>query len=265
MVAIKIERKQRILLNSLVLGVLMYLFSFDVVESTLTSILIAIGYLLFSVFVVHYPNVGIKTLPISAVLPLFLSCGVYLVLRYFPNLAIIFRIIAVFGYVALYYVVSLVDNIFLVVNERKEIIPLYRVAVTWSHIMIIVIAIPFYAGVFKLPITSLLQNILIFITTIIFCLYSIWASMHDKGMKNVSAEEGILLSGYSAFIVSGMSTAVSFFPTEAFMRALLVSSTLMFVMNYSISGYLKNEIYRKIIFEYIGIVLLFFLLTLVFD
>ncbi len=265
MAIIKIERKQRFLINSVVLGILMYLFSAGIIKTTLLTLLAVTGYLLFSVFVVHYPNLKIKSLAISSILPLFLSYGVFLTLRYFPNLALAFKILAVIGYAGLYYVVSLVDNIFLVVNERKEIIPLYRVAVTWSHIMIIVIAIPFYAGVFKLPINSLLQNIIIFLTTIILCFYSIWASRHDKGMKNVSVGEGTLLSVYSAFIVSGMSTAVSFFPTEAFMRALLVSSTLMFVMNYSITGYLKNEIYRKIIFEYLGIVLLFFLLTLIFD
>lgn len=265
MATIRLERKQRFLINSVILGGLMYAFSFHLIETNPVSLFLATGYLLFSIFIVHYPNVNLKTLAISSILPLFLSYGAFLVLSYFPNLALSFRVLSIFGYAVLYYVVSLVDNIFLVVNERKEIIPLYRVAVTWSHIMIIVIAIPFYTGVFKLPINSLFQNILIFFTTNIFCLYIIWASRHDKGMKNVSVGEGTLLSLYSSFIVSGMSTAVSFFPTEAFMRALLVSSTLMFVMNYSITGYLKNEIYKKIIFEYLGIVLLFYILTLVFD
>jgi hypothetical protein len=265
MATIRIDRKQRFLINSLILGALMYAFSFKVIETNPITLLIATAYLLFSIFIVHYPNITLKNLAVSSILPLFLSYGAFLVLRYFPNLALSFRLTTIIGYAALYYVVSLVDNIFLVVNDRKEIIPLYRVAVTWSHIMIIVIAIPFYTGIFKLPINSLFQNIIIFFATLIFCLYIIWASRHDKGMKNVSVGEGTLLSIYSSFIVSGMSTAVSFFPTEAFMRALLVSSTLMFVMNYSITGYLKNEIYKKIIFEYLGIVLLFFFLTLVFD
>jgi len=265
MAIIKVDRKQRFLINSVILGGLMYAFSFNVIETNLVSLLIATGYLLLSVFIVHYPNLTFKNLAISSILPLFLSYGAFLVLRYFPNLALTFRLLSIFGYAALYYVVSLVDNIFLVVNERKEIIPLYRVAVTWSHIMIITIAIPFYTGIFKLPINSLFQNIIIFLATCVFCLYIIWASRYDKGMKNLSIGEGTLLSLYSSFIVAGMSTAVSFFPTEAFMRALLVSSTLMFVMNYSITGYLKNEIYKKIIFEYLGIVLLFFFLTLVFD
>ncbi len=265
MVQIKIERKQKFLVNTVILGILMYLFIFNKILFTPVTAGLALIYLIVSIYIVHYPNLTLKTLPISVILPLSLTVGSFYVLRYFPNLTFLFKIGLILGYSALYYVMSLVDNIFLVVNDRQELIPLYRVAVTWSHILLVVVAIPFYAGIYKLPINSLIQNLIIFFASCVFCFYVIWAGRYDKGLKNIKVGEGILLVLFSSFIVLGMTTAVSFIPSEAFMRALLISSTLMFVLNYSVTGYLKNEIHKKIIFEYISIVILFFILTLIFD
>jgi len=77
MAIIKVDRKQRFLINSVILGGLMYAFSFNVIETNLVSLLIATGYLLLSVFIVHYPNLTFKNLAISSILPLFLSYGAF--------------------------------------------------------------------------------------------------------------------------------------------------------------------------------------------
>lgn len=262
---IKLDRKQKFLINSFILAVLMYALGFGIIPINSIALVLFLGYIVLSIFVVHYPNLSIKTVFISSILPLFLMSGAILILRYFPNITSVFKILMIIGFAGMYYITSLVDNIFLVVDERKEVIPLYRVAVTWSHIMIVVIAIPFFAGLFKVPLIAFWHNVIVFISSLIFCYYIIKASRHDKGMKDVGIGEGILISLYSAILVSGVSTAVSFIPTEAFIRALLVSSVLMFVLNYTISGYLKNEINKKIILEYLSLTLIFLLLTIILD
>jgi hypothetical protein len=262
--ALNLDRKQKFQINAVVIGTVLYFFANDYIKLNIFSVSLFFLYVVVSVFIVHYPNLDIKSVFTSSVLPVFLLAGAILSLHYFPNLTKVFKIVVIAIYTVMYYIVSLVDNIFLVVSERKEVIPLYRVAVTWSQIMIVIIGIPFYAGVFKISINSLFQSIIIFISAFIFGAYLLWATKHDSGMKNVKVGEGVLLSLFQAFIVFASSLAVSFFPNEAFLRGLFVCAVLMFSLNYIFGGYLKNDITKRLVFEYIFILLLFLFLTVIF-
>lgn len=260
-----IDRKQKFQINSLVIGIVLYLFSARVLVLSWQSLLFLTIYVLFSLLVVHYPNLDIKSVFSSAVMPLSLLAGALASFYYFPNLSPIFKIAMAAIYMVMYYVTSLVDNIFLVVHERGEVIPLYRVAVTWSQIMIVIITIPLFAGIFKINTNSFFQSIVLFIVTFTFSYYLIWATKFDNDIKSTRLGETLLLCMFQAFIIAGTGLSISFFPGEAFLKGLTTSAVLMFLFNYISSGYLKNEVSKKIVFEYLIMFLFFLFLTFIFD
>ena len=111
----------------------------------------------FSVLLVHYPNVTYKNLFMAVLLPMNLALGGTLSLLLFPNISVIFRLAAIVAFSLLDYIILLIDNVFLVIEDREELIPLYRVAVTWSLILQIIVLIPLVASVYKFNVNSFYQ------------------------------------------------------------------------------------------------------------
>jgi len=83
----------------------------------------------------------------------------------------IFKLLGFFIVSILYYLINLVNNIFLVVEEKADIIPLYRVALTWSQILLIIVSIPLFAGIYKLNVSPLLQAGYVGLLSFSFTLY----------------------------------------------------------------------------------------------
>lgn len=203
-----------------------------------------------------------KTLFNTLILPVPLVLGALMSLHFFPNLGLFTKVITIGVVGGLMYALSLVTNIFLVVYERKEAFPLYRVAVTWSQILLIVVSIPFFSGIFKLPINSIFQSLLVALASGFFAKFLMWVQEMDTDVPDIDREEEIVNSGLVAFVVFAFSISTSFFPTESFLRSLLVSSVLMSSLGYLLAHY-KNAVTRRLIAEYyfITAVFLFFVLT----
>jgi len=263
-IKLDLERKHKYLIQSLLACVFIYVVAHKVVP--LSKYQIGILFLLLVVsgsYISHYPNIHKENFLISILMPAGVLGGAILSLHFFPNLGFWFQlmVIALFG--LMYYLVSLSDNIFLVVHDREEIIPLYRVAVTWSQILQVIIAIPLFAGIFKINTTAFVQCFLISFISFLFTYYQLWIYRFDKDAKNTGVGEVLYLSFSAFFFMFATSFAVSFFPTEAFLRASFSSSVLLFILSY-ISGYLKNEISRKMVVGYLVIILIFLSILLVF-
>ena len=132
-----VNKRLRYILHSFLIGLIIYFYS--------TNINYLIIYTALLVFVVVVGNVIVnrENSPSTSdnfyisLLPLHLIFGSILTLYYFPNLSFLFKVIFVIGIAFLNYIILLVNNIFLVVISREESIPLYRVALTWSKIVII--------------------------------------------------------------------------------------------------------------------------------
>ncbi len=202
----------------------------------------------------------LETILSVIVLPVVLGIGAILSLFYFPNLGLPTKIAAIGGVGLVMYITQLVTNIFLVVYDKKEQIPLFRVASTWSQILVITIAIPFYAGIFKLPLIAPYQSLIVGVTAALFALFLSWSMRMDTDVTGLDRGEvlfNVLLVG---FIIFASSISVSFFPSESFLRSLFVSSTLMFALGYMGAHY-KNAITKKLVFEYLLIVLAFCYVT----
>lgn len=259
-----ISRKKRYLLQSVLFFVFGYFlftkFDFNIVFEL---ILVAL-YVFVFVSIAHYPNVKLHNMIYGSILPLQLVVAGTLFFYFYPNLSHLFQVISLLGFSFLYYVVSLVDNIFFVVQDREEQIPLYRVASTWGQILSVIIAIPLYAAVFKFNTFFFIQGLIVFISGVLFSFYQLWGLNFDKDMKRTKVGEAILLNLLVGFIAFLSAVSVSFFPTESFLRALFVASTLMFGLNYA-QSHLKNDVNDKFLYQSLFISFVFLVILILFQ
>ena len=263
-IKLDLERKHKYLIQSLLSCVFIYIVTQDIIPLSKWYVGIFMVLLVVSgSYVSHYPNIHKENFLVSIIMPMGVLSGALLSLHFFPNLGFVFKllVVAFFGFV--YYLISLSDNIFLVVHDRAEAIPLYRVAVTWSQILQVVVAIPLFAGIFKINTTAFVQCFLVSFVASLCTYYQLWIYQFDQDAKRTGVGEIIFLSFSAFFFMYTASFAVSFFPTEAFLRASFSSSVLLFILSY-ISGHLKNEISRKMVAGYLVIVLVFLITLLVF-
>ena len=259
----ELAKKNKYLIQSFLAAIFIYIFSQGIVRVGVIEIIILSVLLVSSGSLVsHYPGINKLNFLFSIVMPIGVLAGALLSLYFYPNLGSLFKIVVTFFFAGMYYMVSLADNIFLVVQDREETIPLYRVAVTWSQILQAVVVIPLFAGIFKLNVSASIQSITIAIISLIFTYYQLWVYRFEPDAKKLSGGEKSYLCFLSAFIVFVSTFSVSFFPSEDFLRALFSSSILLFILNY-VSAHLKNEITRKMIFRYLAICIVF-LFTLLF-
>lgn len=218
---------------------------------------------MLTTYLVHFPNVRSKNFLYILILPVYLLLSVLLALKYYLNLSLLFKVSMLLGSGLMLYIVSLVDNIFLVLSEREDTIPLYRAALPWSQILVVTISIPIFAGIFKIPTHSIYQCLVISFFSFILGLYQFWTLRHASGLIPV---RGVGIVGFSlliAFFVLAITLSTSFVYTESFLRALAASSALMFGLFY-VSSHLYNSISKRSLIQYIMIILFFITFMLIF-
>jgi hypothetical protein len=264
----KIDKKYRYIINSFLITIYIYLASVVFWNSSF-YLRMGFGFLiiLFSSYFVHYPNVGFKNLRDSfftLILPVYLLGSILMALKYYPNLSISFKIFMLLVSATVFYIISLVDNIFLVIRDREETIPLYRAAVPWSQILLVVVAIPLFAGVFKIPLYSFYQAMILGLLSGILNIYQFWSYRHEENLIPVRVGGSVLFSAFCAFLVFGLAIATSFMPAKAFLRGLICTAGLMFGLFYT-SSFLRNSINKKLIIEYFSVILVFIALGLLFQ
>src|SRR3989339_258201 len=154
-----------------------------------------------SVILVHYPNVTYKNIFMAVLLPMNLALGGPLALLLFPNISLVFKLSAIIAFSFLDYIILLINNVFLVIEDREELIPLYRVAVTWSLILQIIVLIPLVASVYKFNVNSFYQAGVVAILSFFYSLYQIWVTRYDKDAKNAGVVERMFLSFIVFFLV----------------------------------------------------------------
>lgn len=199
----------------------------------------------------------------TLLLPIYLIVGFVLSLYYFPNLAIVFKVGAGVLGVILLYIIFLVTNIFLVVEEKKAPIPLYSAAITWVQILIIILFIPFMSGIYKTPLTNLAQTFVVFASAFMFNNYLGWAVTHEAGVETKYTLEKLIINSSLAFLPAALSLSVAFFPTETFLKALVIAALIMFNMAY-IYGHAKNRLTKRMFIDYGLIVFVFFIILVAF-
>ncbi|HOD01099.1 MAG TPA: hypothetical protein PKH50_00045 [bacterium] len=261
---LELEKKNKYLIQSFLVAVFIYIFTQGVLDvDPLILALLSVVLVTTGVLISHYPGVTRENFLYSILMPLGVLGGAILSLHFYPNLGNVFKIMVIFFFAGVYYLVSLADNIFLVVQDREETIPLYRVAVTWSQILQVIVAIPLFSGIFKINVSPYVQSIIVAVISFLFTYYQLWIYRFEPDAKKIGVGERFYLCFLSLFFIFTSSLVVSFFPSEDFLRALFVSSVLLFLLNY-VSAHLKNEISKGMITGYIAIVLVFLSFLLFF-
>jgi len=259
-----IERRYRYIIQSIFAFLFVYFFLYKlnvpISLGVFSSAIFVVGFSMFS----HYPNIKINNLVFSTILPLQLFVGTMLFLKFFPNLSVIFAVMASAGFSAIYYVSSLVDNIFLVVHDREEQIPLYRVALTTSQVLSVAIAIPLFSALFKLNVNAFWQSLFVFTSANFFSIYQFWSLRFDDDTKNAGVGETLLLCFFVSFLTAISNLSVSFLPTESFLRGLFVSCVMMFGLSY-VQSHLRNDISKKNLLQHLAIILAFYIILLIFS
>jgi hypothetical protein len=260
---IAVSKKQKYLAQSIIASGILYYFTLNMQERGLATAILLVLLVLVGSFLVHRPNAKMLNVLVTSILPLSLVAGIILTLIFFPNLSLIFRGFSIAGFAVLLYIISLVNNIFLVVETRQETIPLYRVATTWSKILIVIVSIPLLAGVYKLSYNTLYETALTALVALLFYIYIFWFLRYTHETKNYRVGEILSVAAFGTFLTVTSNLSVSFLPTETFLRALFVSSILIFGISYG-EAHLKNIINKRLITEHLLISLLFLFLLIVF-
>lgn len=270
----RLRRKHKYFLQAIFTVVSLFLFSYSATEwkpaaFVLTVLVAILGSLWVQFTTVNTAPEKFKTFFMDTVLdvitlPTALVVGALLSLIYFPNLSVLTKSMAIVCVGLFMYAGLLVSNILLVVYEGNQVIPLYRVAATWSQILVVVISIPLFAGIFKLPILPVFQCFLTGLAATIFALFLTWSQDLDPEIPPINRGEQYITSLFVGFLVGSLGLSISFLPTESFLRALLLSSMLMFSLGY-IQAHYKNTVTKKLLLEYSLISILFLIFVLVFN
>jgi hypothetical protein len=265
----KTDKKYKFSVHAVVITLYIYLASMVFWNySFYWRIVLGLALLVVSTYLIHYPNVlytkkRFLNFLMTLVLQSFLFGSALLALKYYPNLSLLFKLTMLAGIGVLFYIISIVDNIFLVVSQREETIPLYRAAVPWSQILLVIVAIPLFAGIFKIPTYSYIQIGLISLLTVVLNFYQFWSYRHEENLVGVGVGGRWFFALLSGFFVLATGIATSFLPFESFLRGLTTAAALMFGLFYT-SSYMRNTLSQRLLLQYNAIILAFILLGLMF-
>ena len=111
---ITIEKKHKYLIQSAMVVLFIGLVSFGKIAPSLFSLVVISTVLVFvGTFLTHFPNIDLRNLFYSILMPASLLIGSLLFVIFFPNLGLPFKIVTIISFGVFYYLVCLVDNIFL--------------------------------------------------------------------------------------------------------------------------------------------------------
>ncbi len=206
---------------------------------------------------------GVREVAFVGLTPFFLCLGVLFFYLYYPNLSLTIKIFAGLFYVGLLYTLLLLNNVLLVVKGREDIIPVYRVATGWVQIVLLSVAITVFTGLHRLPVQPLLQTLAVSLVAFFFYTYSLWVYSFEKEIRKVKALESIVITASLAIFTGWTSFTTLFFSGETFLRGLFIASVFLLGLGY-LQLYLKNSLSKKTLWDYIALILVFFVVLVLF-
>jgi hypothetical protein len=220
---------------------------------------------LFSVLIINlialYPGYRVKDLFYISFEPIVIATSTLYGLLFFPNLNIYFQVILILVSGVMLYISTLTNNLIIAEKIEDASLPLFRVALLWTQILLILQSIPLITVIYKLNLPFYIQSIII----LSYFLLASYSYLHTLLLNNKEARVDdrelfvlVIQMGSLPFIAS---LYTSFMPAESFLRATFITSVYMGVVGY-IRNYLENSITKKLIVQYSAIII-FFLLALV--
>lgn len=239
---------------------------YDVVQEGIVTELLLFSLISLVLFI--YPivrQVRLDNLSRFTPVPLGYIFSSFLLLAYFPNLNILFKLsFALFSTFVFYYLV-LATNIFLVVEEKGRTIPLVRAAKTVFLFIEIITLFFVYTTIYKtllpgglLEFSFLVQAFVVFIVSYLFAVQYWWSQNLEKEITSFVGNESLVI----ALLGSILAVSTSFFPLESFFKA-LVLSTFYYVIITFFQAVIMHKLEKSIYTEFLLITLVIICFVLI--
>lgn len=208
-----------------------------------------------------YPGYRVKDLFFISFEPFVITISTLYGLLFFPNLNIFFKLILIMVSGLMLYISTLTNNLTIAEKVEESSVPLFRVGLLWTQILLIIQSIPLVTVIYKIDLPFYLQTILILIYFLLASISYLHTFLLTKKDEEVGGREFWLLTAQMSFFPVAVSLATAFIPAESFLRATLITSLFMGMVGYT-RNYLENSITKRIIIQYF-LIFLFFLAVLI--
>ncbi|PJE51789.1 hypothetical protein COV27_01450 [candidate division WWE3 bacterium CG10_big_fil_rev_8_21_14_0_10_39_14] len=205
---------------------------------------------------------GAKLLWIGILAPLVYLASTYFVFIKFPLINLPFKLALCAVFSVFYYYLLLSVNTVLLCSLENKSFPLLRAGKTVIYITTLFAAFLSYTVIYKFEYIFIFYFSSVFAVTFLLSVEYFWSQKvgvgEDAGKKNLDLFEPLIIS----IFVSEMAALLSFFPTEAFFRALAASSTFYVLLGLS-ENIASHKITKKMYLEYILILIIIFVILVV--
>lgn len=227
-----------------------------------------IGLFVFVVVITNlialYPGYKLTDIFYISFQPLVISASTIAGLVYFPNLNIFFKLGLIVVSGIFVYISTLTNNLIIAEKVEDSSLPLFRVGLIWTQILLIIQSIPLITVIYKIDAPFYVQLLIIgtyFVMSSLIYLHTLYLSR--KGEKVSSFEYYLQIAQMTYLpIVAGLAT--SFIPAESFLRATFITTVYMGMVGY-MRNYVENSLTRNLVLQYVGIVLFFFAVLFIFS
>lgn len=195
--------------------------------------------------------------------PLMISFGTILGLMFFPNLNEYFKLILIVISSGLIYISTLTNNLLIAEKVEENSLPLFRVGIIWTQIILIIQSIPVLTILYKTNILFVFHSIIIFIYFFLSSVLYLHTLMLFHKKEKLNRREFGILCAQMAFLPTLAGISTSFISAESFLRATFITSVFMGMVGYA-RGYIENTINNLLIFQYSLIMLIFLAILFLF-
>lgn len=210
-----------------------------------------------------YPGYTLKDILYISFQPVTLTIATIAGLHYFPNLNFYFKFILIIVSAFLVYISTLTNNLVIAEKLEDSSLPLFRVGLIWTQILLIIQSIPLITIIYKLDWAFYTQTILIMFYFIFASFIYIHTFLLTRKNEKISDREVALIVSQMVYLPVIAAISTSFIPAESFLRATFITSVYMGMVGYA-RNYLENAITRKLVLQYAAISLFFIIVLLAF-
>jgi len=210
-----------------------------------------------------YPGYSLKDIFYISFQPITLTVATIAGLYFFPNLNFYFKFMLIFVSAFLIYIATLTNNLVIAEKLEDSSLPLFRVGLIWTQILLIIQSIPLITIIYKLDLPFFIQALLITVYFICSSLIYIHTFLLSRKNEKVSKGEVTLIIAQMVYLPVIAALSTSFISAESFLRATFITSVYMGMVGYA-RNYLENALTRKLVLQYAAICLFFIIVLLTF-
>jgi len=256
----QITRRTKFLIFTIVYIFGAITFQYATIDKNLYIVLFSAIILILNLLAL-YPGYRVKDLFYISFEPLVITISTLYGLAFFPNLNIFFKLILILVSGVMLYISTLTNNLTIAEKVEEGSLPLFRVGLIWTQILLIIQSIPLITVIYKINYPFYIQSLFVMIYFFLASLSYLHTILLTKKEGEVSRSEYRILALQMLILPTLASVSTSFISAESFLRATFITSVFMGMVGYT-RNYLENSITKRLVIQYF-LIFLFFLVVLV--